>query len=57
MPNLLTTAEVARRLNVDVRTVHRMVERGELTPFVKGEGIRGPMFFEADALPESRRSA
>lgn len=50
MPNLVTTAEVARRLGVDVRTVHRMVQRGELVPVVKGEGIRGPMFFDAAVL-------
>lgn len=52
MPNLVTTAQKARQLGVDVRTVHRMVERGELVPVAKGEGIRGPYFFEVDAEPQ-----
>jgi excisionase family DNA binding protein len=46
-PPLLTTAQVAERLGVNVRTVHRWVERGSLTPALKATGIRGPLFFAA----------
>jgi len=43
--NLLTTAQAAQRLGVDVRTIHRKVKRGELTPALKATGLRGPLFF------------
>lgn len=45
--DLLPTAAVARRLGMDVRTVHRLVKRGQLVPVIKGEGIRGAYFFDA----------
>lgn len=44
-PDLLPTAEVARLLGRDVRTVHRLVARGDLTPAFKGPGLRGALFF------------
>lgn len=44
-PEYLPTAEVARALEVDVRTVHRMVSRGKLTPAIKAPGLRGAYLF------------
>lgn len=44
-PEYLPTAEVATRLAVDVRTVHRMVARGALTPALKAPGLRGAYLF------------
>lgn len=41
----LTTAEVAATLGVDVRTVHRWVTAGELTPLTKLPGLRGAYLF------------
>lgn len=52
IPQYLSTAEVAEAKGVDVRTIHRMVERGELTPVIKGKGIRGPMWFTPDVLED-----
>jgi excisionase family DNA binding protein len=50
-PTLLTTAQAAERLGVDVRTIHRWVKRGTLTPALKATGLRGPLFFaESDVL-------
>jgi excisionase family DNA binding protein len=47
MPNLdlVTTAEVAAHLRVHVRTVHRMIASGKLTPVVKAPGPRGAYLF------------
>jgi DNA-binding transcriptional MerR regulator len=42
---LIPTAEVARRLGRDVRTVHRWVDAGRLVPAVKTPGIRGALLF------------
>lgn len=42
---LLTTAELADRWGVSVRTIHRKVETGELTPAVKLPGLRGAYLF------------
>lgn len=55
-PDLLTAAEVARIYGVHVRTVHRMVAKGDLAPAIKGPGIRGPLFFRrADVLAAAAR--
>ena len=51
--DLLPTSEVADRIGRTVRQVHHLIETGELTPVMKGKGIRGPMFFDptdVDAL-------
>jgi DNA-binding transcriptional MerR regulator len=45
---LLTTAQVAERFGVDVRTVARWANAGRLTPAVEGPGLRGARFFHAD---------
>lgn len=52
-PELVTTAEVADRLGCDVRTVHRMVRTGRLTPVQKLPGRTGSYVFspaDIDAL-------
>lgn len=50
-------AEAARILGVDVRTVHRRVERGEVPFIAKLDGYRGPYIFDraaVEALVEER---
>lgn len=44
--DLVPTAEVARILGRDVRTVHRLVASGQLTPAVRAPGIRGALLFD-----------
>lgn len=43
---LMPTAVVARRLGVHVRTVHRFVKAGQITPAVKVPGHRGALLFD-----------
>ena len=47
---LLTTRQVADHFGVTPQTVARWVERGRLTPTLRGPGVRGSMFFHADLL-------
>jgi phage terminase Nu1 subunit (DNA packaging protein) len=63
-PDLIPTAEVAAIYGCDVRTVHRLVERGRLAPAIKAPGKRGALMFRrADVLTlaaevaQGRRSA
>jgi len=57
-PDLLTAAEVARIYGCHVRTVHRMVAKGDLPPAIKGPGIRGTLFFRrSDVLAVAARRA
>ena len=44
-PDLIPTSEVARIYGCDVRTVHRLVARGRLTPSIKAPGKRGALLF------------
>ena len=44
--SLITTAEAALLLGVTVSTVNRMAARGELTPVVKGAGLRGARHYD-----------
>jgi DNA-binding transcriptional MerR regulator len=44
--DMIPTAEVARLAGVTVKTVHRWVESGQLTPVVIAPGIRGPRLFD-----------
>lgn len=48
MPNLdlIPTSEAAALLGVHVRTVHRHVRAGDLTPTVKVPGLRGALMFD-----------
>ncbi len=61
MPSdLIPTAEVAGRLGRTVRQVHYLIEAGRLTPTIKGNGPRGPMFFDpatVDALADELAEA
>lgn len=47
-PILLPTAEVARIYGKDVRTIHRMVDRGVLVPAIRAPGPRGAMLFRRE---------
>lgn len=49
---LLTTAEVAGRLEVSPHTINRWVNSGRITPAVQAPGIRGPRFFTAEAVEQ-----
>jgi DNA-binding transcriptional MerR regulator len=61
MPNveqLLPTSEAASILQCDVRTIHRLVRRGQLTPTLKAPGLRGAyMFRRADVEALAQRAA
>ena len=49
----MSTADAAKRLGRTVRQVHYLIQSGRLTPTIKGNGPRGPMFFnpaDVDAL-------
>ena len=41
----LSTKQVSEELNVDRSLVTRMVQAGKLKPLVRGDGIRGALFF------------
>jgi excisionase family DNA binding protein len=49
---LMTTAEVAERAGVDVRTVARWANAGRLTPSVQFPGLRGPRMFDTDDVEQ-----
>lgn len=46
MPKFTPTKGAARELRVSVRTIHRWVEAGEITPIDKLEGLRGAYLFD-----------
>jgi hypothetical protein len=48
VPDLLPTKEVAAIYGCDVRTVHRMVARGDLTPAIKAPGPKGALLFRRE---------
>lgn len=56
-PDLIPTAEVARIYGCDVRTVHRMVARGVLTPAIKAPGKRGALLFRRSDVFAAARAA
>jgi excisionase family DNA binding protein len=49
-PRLLTTKQVADRLGVDPRTVHRMADDGRLPCVAKLEGSTGAYVFDPDVI-------
>lgn len=58
MPNTdhLTTAQAAEALGVSVRTVHRMVSAGTLTPTMKLPGTTGAYLLDADEVENVKRN-
>lgn len=48
--HLMTSKQVSILLNVDVRTVHRMVRDGRLLPVLKVPGITGAWLFNRSAV-------
>jgi excisionase family DNA binding protein len=56
-PDLLSTAEVATIYGCHVRTVHRMVARGQLTPAIKAPGKTGTLLFRRSDVLAAARAA
>lgn len=52
--DLCTTQAAAHRLGVSVRTVHRLVADGRLTPACKLDGPRGAYLFATDDVTALR---
>lgn len=52
----ITTAEAAQMLGVSVRTVHRMVTAGTLTPTIKLPGVTGAYLLESDEVQNVKRN-
>lgn len=58
--HLISTVQAAQILGVSVKTVRRLVDRGELDLAVKVDGLRGPMFYNANdvqALAQKRSAS
>lgn len=51
---LLSTAKAADALNVDRSTLTRMVQSGKVKPAVKGDGLRGAMFFYPSEIRKAK---
>jgi excisionase family DNA binding protein len=47
---LLNSRQVAERLGVDLRTVHRMADAGRLPYVAKLEGATGAYVYDPDAI-------
>lgn len=52
---LISTAEAASELNVHRSTLTRMVDAGKLKPAVRGEGVRGSMFFYRSEVERAKK--
>lgn len=52
--DLIPTSEAAEYLRRDVRTIHRWVESGRLTPVFKAPGIRGVRLFRRSDIEALR---
>lgn len=50
LSHLKPTAEVAERLGKSVATITRYVKAGRISPVIKGEGLRGAMWFNPDDI-------
>jgi excisionase family DNA binding protein len=51
----LTTAQVADRFGVNVRTVSRWVLRGRLRPATRAPGLRGAYLFHPDTIDKAQQ--
>lgn len=51
---LLSTSQAATELNVHRSTLTRMVKNGEIKEAVRGEGIRGAMFFYPSEIRKAK---
>lgn len=49
---LLPTRDVVKRLGSSTSTISRLVQQGKLTPAIRGDGIRGSMWFRAEDIDE-----
>ena len=59
-PELITSPEAGRMIGRSARTIHRLVESGDLTPVVKLPGPNGALLFrreDIEALAEKRGAA
>lgn len=52
---LISTADAAAELKVHRSTLTRMVDAGKLKPAVRGEGIRGSMFFYRSEINRAKK--
>ena len=50
MTKTATAAEASAALGVSIRTVHRMVESGQLTPIIKLPGKTGAYLFDPEQV-------
>lgn len=48
--DLLSARQAAERIDCSVRQIARLVERGELEPAWKGEGLRGQFLFKPETV-------
>lgn len=55
--DLMGAPEVAAELGKSVRTVHRMVQRGELKPVVKAPGETGAYLFRRSQVAKLKQAA
>ncbi|MBU3994914.1 MAG: helix-turn-helix domain-containing protein [Actinobacteria bacterium] len=53
--NLISTSEAAAALKVHRSTLSRMVAAGKLEPALRGEGIRGSMFFSPEEIERAKK--
>lgn len=51
---LISTAKAAEALSVDRSTLTRMVQAGKVKPAVKGDGLRGAMFFYPSEIRKAK---
>jgi hypothetical protein len=52
MSTMITTAEAAQQLGVDVAKFHRLVAKHRIDPIRKLPGIRGAMLWNPDAITQ-----